>query len=501
MVTQMTRAEYEKQFGVKPFTPITTQPIPQSQGDKGLKGIGTGIAKGLGQTATGLGTLTSGLLKNIPGKVGKFFKGGQEQGKETLQGETFKPKGTAEKIGKFGEQVAEFAIPGTKVAKATQGASFLPKIGARAVTSGAVATAQSGEVGKDTAIAAGVEAGIPIVGKIVSPATKFIGNLLKGTASGLSGAPSEAIEQIYKNPKVALQTAKEIRQSGSANVLRKNAEKVVQGVGQIKKEARAKYGEAVSTLKAEDIKPDVFRNNLQGLFDKYGFSTSGKGREIVNVEFRDAKNLKKANSIANMISGTELNGLSLNKTLKRVEDLKYPNPKTEEGLAFNAFVSDMTSGLKNAINTSTSKLDEINKQFSGDMQLAEATEQILGKVKYKNMGEVNRVAKNLEKLFTDKGLDPNTVDKFLNRIGISDDAFKSSEAMRQVASKSYSANTLGTNPLEIIRAFTSSVVSPKMVGKIAAYTGLTENIIKEMSEKLSPASRGAIINLLTKNGN
>src|SRR5690606_16980324 len=122
--------------------------------------IATGVGKGIGQTVTGIGTLTSSVLKNLPGKVGKFFEGGQSLGKETLQGETFKPQGTAEKIGKFGEQVAEFAVPGSKVSKLTQGSKFLPKVGARAVTSGAVATAQQGELGKESGIASATEIAI-----------------------------------------------------------------------------------------------------------------------------------------------------------------------------------------------------------------------------------------------------------------------------------------------------------------------------------------------------
>jgi len=249
--------DYEKEFGAKPSLPSSTSMGSAPATPKAKKGLlqeggtvqnfGVGLAKGALQTAQGLGQLG---LKGVKALTGKDYGT-----KETFLKDpnALKAQGTAEKLGKFTEQVAEFAVPGSKVGKLTQGTNILTKTASRAATSGAVATAQQGEIGKDTALAAGTEAAIPIAGAVIKPAVKFLGNLLKGTSSGLSGAPSEAIEQIYKNPKVALQTAKEIRDTGGSTVLRKNAEKIVNGVSTIKQQARSAYGQGLEQLSQVQI--------------------------------------------------------------------------------------------------------------------------------------------------------------------------------------------------------------------------------------------------------
>jgi hypothetical protein len=68
---------------------------------------------------------------------------------------------------------------------------------------------------------------------------------------------------------------------------------------------------------------------------------------------------------------------------------------------------------------------------------------------------MRNIALKLETLFTEKGYDPKIINDFLDRVGIEGGAFKSTEAMRQLTTKSYTANTIGTNPFEVIRAFTS----------------------------------------------
>lgn len=516
MIQEMTRAEYEKKFGEKPTisslpntslsaTPSTTPTASEpKKGDfsTGLAKSGLQLFKGMSQFGTKLANKILPKKLELPDlyseeSLQKSKAEGGFRGKLLSQENLEAGKG--EKFGKFTGDVAQFALPGGAVSKATKGANFVTRVGTRALTSGGVATMQSGEVGKDAAIAAGVEGIIPVAGKILKPAVKFVGNLLKGTGSALSGAPSEAIESIYKDGRVALNTAKEIRKTGSANVLRKNAESIVNGVSKIKQEARSAYGKGLEQLSKVDIEPTTFKTQVQKVLDDAGSVVDKGTRKLANVEFDDPKNIKRANEIINKLQNAELDGKSLRKLIDDIESTAYKTATSDERLAFNAFTKQMASGLKNAISSSTSKLDDINKQFSGDMQLAEATEDIFGTIKYKNLGEILKASQKLEGLFSQKGLAPEVVDDFLERIGVSSKAFKAGEAIRQVSNKSFSPNSVGTSPFEIIRAFTSSVVSPKMVGKIAAYTGLAENVIKEMSEKLSPTTRGILINLLTGN--
>lgn len=504
-IKEMTKEEYEAKYGVKPPTSNTlvpsktinnnTQPGLQQTGDFST-GLGKSVlrsVKGAGQIGTKIGNVLLPKSLEIPEVYSNESTKGGLLDQENLKA------GEGEKFGSFVGDVAQFAIPGGAVSKLSKGANFATKLATRAATSGGVATIQQGEVGKDTAIAAGTEIAIPVAGKILKPAVKLLGNLLKGTGSGLSGAPSEALESIYKDGKVALKTAKEIRNSGGASVVKKNAETIINGVSKIKQEARNAYGKGLEQLAKTDIEPVTFKTNVQKVLDSVGSVIDKGSRKLNNVEFTDPKNVKKANELVNKLSNTDLDGKSLRKLIDDIESTAYKTATSDERLSYNVFVKKLAGGLKNAISSSTSKLDDINKAFSTDMQLAEATEKILGKVKYKNLGEISRVAKNLETMFTKTELDENIIDNFLERIGVSSGAFKASEAMRQVASKSFSPNSVGTNPFEILRAFTSAVVSPKMVGKIAAYTGLAEDVVKEMSQKLSPTTRAAVIKLLTGN--
>lgn len=397
------------------------------------------------------------------------------------------------------------------------GANFLPGVGKGVGLLGKMAvgagTGYALDVGsklqnKDKTVGESITPGIgtavgtalPVAGAVGGYATRVMGRLFKGLGSGISGVSTKTLDDMLTNPKVAQKASEKLAQNGNFKVIEENAKNVVNGISNIKKGARIKYGEGVATLKSEDIKPDVFRKGVKGLFDKYGFSTSKQGREIANVEFRDVKNLKKANSIANMLTNTELNGLSLNKTLQRIDDLKYPSPKTEEGLAFNAFVNDISNNVKQILNQSTDKLGEINKAFSNDMQLAEATEKIFGKVKYKNVEEIANAANKLEGLFNEKGLDPKTIDNFLTKIGVSSKNFRTGEAVRQITNKELMPpNTPGFNFGEIFRTTTSSIMTPETIRNITIKTGLAKEKLTPLMnglKSLSPALQKVVIQAL-----
>ena len=353
-------------------------------------------------------------------------------------------------------------------------------------------------------IGTAVSGALPVAGAVVGLGSKILKRLTKGIGSGLSGVSTKTIDSIIENPKMAQQVSKTLAKEGNSKLLEKNAKEIINGVSTIRQQARKTYGEGIGVLKAEDIKPDVFRKGVQGLFDKYGFSTSKLsknkiGRDITNVEFRDVKNLKKANTIANMLTNTELNGLSLNKTLQRIDDLKYPSPKTEEGLAFNAFVNDVSGNVKQILNKSTDKLGEINKAFSQDMQLVEAVEDIFGKVDYKNLSEVVKASQKLETLCAKKGLAPDVIDDFLKRIGVDAGDFRTSEAVRQITDKTTQANTKGLSVGELIQQVTSSVVTPQIIRDISIKTGIADKALSPFLTSLkglSPALQKTLIQTL-----
>ena len=466
-----------------------SQTQPQQEGETGFRGFAVGAAKGVLETAQGLGQLVS---------RGAEIVTGQEKGKFGSQ-ETFfedptrlDPKSTAEQVGKFAERVGEFVVPTTKVIKATEGANFLIRLGSRILSSASVATAQTGEIGKETAIAGGIEAAFPIGGAVL----RVIRRLFKGLSSGLSGAATNVIDAIVENPQVAIRVSREIEKSGNFSILETNARIIVEGVARVRQEARRAFGAGLEKLKEIDISPKAFRSGIQPVLDKFG-SIIEKGKRILkNVEFSEKINLDKANALIDRLSRVKLDGKSLRKLADDIEASKYTVARSDERLSFNVFIDDLSKGLKNAINNSTDKLQEINKAFSLDMQLVEGIERILGKVKFKSLSEIDKVAKKLEGLFAQKGIDPQRVDDFLRRIDVDRADFRTAEATRRISAKSSGATSVGLSFAEITRQITSAVLTPEAIRNAAIITGISVQVLKPILEAVAPAARGALIELL-----
>lgn len=483
----------------QPKTEIPTMTQKQSVGDTGLKGVAVGVGKGILSTIKGAGQLGEkiggAILPEVMTPKSVYSDEATTGGlldKENLEAQT-----TAEKIGKGLEQIAEFAVPSTKISKLTQSANLAGKILPRALTSGGVASVQEGDIGKEALIASGVETALPVAGKIIQPATRIVSRLFKGLASGLSGVGTETIEQIVKNPETAKKTTQELLKGGNKDVLQKNAETIVKGVAKIKNEARKSFGDGLESLKSADIDDKVFRQSTQSILDKYGAVLEGGKRQLKNIEFDNPKNITKANEIIQKLQKAKLDGKSLRKLVDDIDNEKFKIATSDERLAFNSFVSDLSTSLKSAIKKSTNKLDEINKAFTNDMQLAESIEQIFGKVKFQNTKEVNKVAQQLETLFSKKGLSPDYMDDFLNRIGIEPEAFKTSEAVRQITNKpAKGLNTPGVTLGEMTQAVTGAFITPKIIRDVAIATGKTEPVIKELLENIAPSSRATLIEAL-----
>lgn len=474
--------------GETPEPSEVRQTAAQNLGD-----IIIGAGKGLLSTVKGASSLGEKVLQAPLKAVGMKFE--EQTGAEKLISEELtEAKGGFQKAGKFIEQVAEFAIPATKIGKVTKGMSKIKQILARAVGSGAVATTQEGELGKETAIASGVEVSLPVVGKVIKPVTNVIKRLFSGLGSGLSGVPVEQLNMIAKNPSVAREVSRVIKKEGQESILESNAKSIVNGISKIRQQARKAYGEGVEVLSKTDIKPNIIKKNVLSAFKDNGIKITPQGISLKNSEILDTRIQKKASElITRLNNNTPTDGKSIRTLMDKLESAKFKSALDPDRQAFNNLMNDLGSELKKSIGESTKKLDDINKQFSQEMALADGMEGIFGKVKFKNTKELNKVAKKLERLFSQKGLDPITVDKFLTRIGISPSEFKTKEAVRGVVSKTSGANTKGLSFAEILQQITSSIVTPEAVKNIAVATGISANIINAIVKNASPSARGAII--------
>lgn len=491
----MTRQEYEQEFGKTP----SAVSVPQEGGNflTGLAKSGLSTLKGSLQLGEKFGG--EAIIRGVDKLTGNKSNVPLPSQEKYLADEKLKTRGFGEKAGKFVGDVAQFAIPGTKVSKATQALSAVPRIASRMAVAGAVGAAQTGEL-KGGAIAAGVEGVAPGVAKGVSvvakPVTNFMGRLFKGVGSGLSGASTSQIDAILKNPKAAQQVVKEIKLSGGANLLRKNSKEIVEGVSKIRQEARGAFRKGLEELSETDIKPTIFKDNIKGVLGQYGSVIKNGQRVLQNVEFDDPKNIARASGLIDRLSRVKLDGKSLRKLADDISASKFKVATSDERLAYNVFIKDLSQGLTDTIKKSTGKLDEINKAFSQDIQIAEEIQQIFGKVKFKNAKEILTVSQRLESLFSKKGLAPEAIDRFLKRIGIESTEFRAGEAARQMGELAPMTNTVGTSPFEIVRAFTSAIVPPEMVRNLAIKTGIGLEVAQEIATKLSPTVRSTLVRLI-----
>lgn len=349
--------------------------------------------------------------------------------------------------------------------------------------------------------ATAVGAVLPVAGAAIKFASPFVGRLFRGVGSGLSGVPSETIDQIVSNPETAQKVSQQIAKNGGDKVLEDNARTILNGVSKIKNESSANFAKGLDELKTTDINPTLFRQQTQDFLDRHGISTENGTRNLSGVEFDDPKNLQKASDLIDRLHSTELDGKSLRKLSDDIESAKFKTATSDERLSFNSFIGDLAKTVKNAVVKSTDKLTEINAAYSQDRQLADAVQNIFGEVNFKNLPEVVKASQKLEGLFNQKGLQPKVVDDFMKRIGVNPADFRTSEAVRQIGNKSEGANSVGLSLGEMARSVTSAVVTPKMVKDIAIKTGLAEQKVVPFLKQLSKPARNLFLNALLKAGN
>lgn len=484
----MTRDQFLQKYGREPSS--APAPTQQSQPQDFTEAIGGGLDAVFGGKQIGESLVKAGR------NIGNLATGGLDKFNAGL------PENTVDVpalIGDYTKAASNF-IPG-----AAKGAGLATRTAVGGATGYAMDVGNNLKNGQKDPFMPGLGtalgAGIPIAGAVLSPAAKVVSSLLKGTGSALSGASQRTIEGIGENPEAAATARNMIEGSpeGEQELIKQNAQTIVKGIQNARRQARSIFGDALEGLSKEDIRPDVFRNETQNFLDKYGVSLeSGNNvRNFDNVEFSDPKNLQKASDLVDKLSNTELDGKSLRKLYDDIEAKKYTTTATDaERLSFNAFAQDMANTVKKAINNSTAKLADMNAKYTSDMSTLDAAENIFGHVKYGNLEEVQNTARRLENLFKQKGIDPTMTDTFLQRIGVDPSAFRASEAARQIGNIEPPANAPGINPLEMVRAVTSSIVSPKLIRDLTIATGVAGEKLQPFLEALSTPARNAVIQTL-----
>lgn len=324
-----------------------------------------GAAKGAGSTLFGIAKLGE--------KAVNYFGGDIDLGEKP---EFLQPKTTAEKIGYGAEQIAEFLIPSSKIAKAQEfatagikGAGILSKLGRtglkagiEAAASGGVAAAQAGEFGENAKTAA-------IVGGVFS----LFGSALGG-AKELGKPLGEKIQTTVIRPQQAdikdgfnIENVTKYKVGGSLeemvtkvhvklNNLAKNLATILKG-----SRAKVDMNSVIVATKAELVKDKAItfgsnraiKNQLQGLRREV--------REVLGA---------KSDKIVDLFTATQIKRGAGTKGAWSFGRLEPEADAVEK--VYTTFYRVLKTGIEKASKKAGMKIHNINKQISDLIPISNA---------------------------------------------------------------------------------------------------------------------------------
>ena len=268
------------QMGAKSSSTLApTVPVEQST-DTGFSGenVVKGVAKGLGRTGLGIGTIGRSIQRGVVEGVGlpQSMLGGEsvfdKTGEKRAAAEKFlTSKGTTQKVAGIGTDIVTAAIPGAAAFKATRSLPIAAKLAGRAGVGGLIGTIQDGgNVGTGTAVGAGLEAGLPVLGQI-------LGKTVKYGVSQSTGLNAETIKEIIKNPAKYGTTNDKIREE-TANFVGEALNKRLDDLSEVGK-GYEKIREMVGNVQIPE-------NVIPNVLSKFGVKLDDAGKIVTTAESR-----------------------------------------------------------------------------------------------------------------------------------------------------------------------------------------------------------------------
>jgi len=500
------------------------KPIKQSIGlrraaelttGKGVE-ITKGIFKGGLSTARGAGRLLGSIT------------GGQLVPEE--KPEIFKPQNRLQEIGFFGEQIAEFFLPGgaaTKLSKVGKLGALggklgkATRLGVRAGTEagliGGQTAVQTGEFGEEARAGAGIGAVVPIIGPITKGAFGLTSRLFKSFSKNIAGAITgkgvDVIEQVIAKP----EQARVGLRGDEVKVIENVATKILQGVKNIKQSASNAYAKALEELpqrlgrnpkvltegQKTTIKVDgeTFVLTMKGLKDKvtsslrkFGVDVNRTKKEFdfIQSPFVDSeeKLLKKAFELIDNWKDTTPKGF--NDLAIKISKFRKSGTASKE---FNNVIDDLSRQARSYISDRVPAVGKLNAQFEKEQDFLEVLIKELsipsGKI---SPQAIKQVAGKIDKLFnSNKALSRSFIEQLEKREGID---ILATEAGRQLGqAPSRAAVSIG----DTIRTLVNTIITPKSIGELAALTGIASQKLEpvlQQIKKLPINERNTVITIL-----
>lgn len=475
--------------------------------------FGKGVLKGATETVQNVGKM--GIEALTLGKA--------DTSKMGIPEETLEAKNKSQKAGKFTERVAEFAIPATKITRATEGLSFLARLATRTASDIAILGAQEGEIKpKEQGVVSVLSQAVPPTLKF---GAKFLTNLFKRGAGVLTSKGVDVVEQVLKDSEMASVGIK----GDPVQILRSSAKAVVDYTKNLQKQAKDVYAESlakieqdypqiVSGFRASEkdgmtlIHPErgtsiikdpngnkfnlslgTLKRQVTGALKDFNVEGSTKGGFDFSNSSLSTQEEALMNKVVEKINGwTDLTPSGVNRLGKIVE--AYARPESASAKRANAIIYRISNSIDNYLSERVPGIAEMSNEFKQSMQFIQQLENHVGQISGKSVTPelIDQVSRKISNLFT---ANKEIARDVLRMIPGGEDilSVEAGREMAQGVSRTSSA-------MDKIGALVQTIVPPKRVAQATIMFGKlgdkAEPVI-EIMKKLEPTSRGVLIEVLS----
>lgn len=464
-------ADFEKRQA-----PVTTEKADEVKlwDTRGFKAGFTGIGKGLGKLALGVGTLGRTIQEGVGRAVGvdlpetSIFDIGSEQRKKAEEAIAYNKPG--EKIAGTITEIGATMFPAGAATKSLKGLSFARQMFGQGVTGGTIGTIQGGgDIDRDTALGAGLAVTFPVAGK----AFAYGGNVLKGLAGFSTGTGSEVIEQVVKSPRAALVASK----ADDVTNLKETATAIREGVKIIKSNAGDDFAKMTSSH-TEQLSKQGFKELTDDFF-----------KEVDQFDFIDEKELAKIKAV--VAQNDDYSAQGINKLASTISKFYKGTPSAQDR---DFVISRLNRSIRDWVGKQVPEIAEANAKYADKMDLIEQMDAL-----FKVRGSIDdrlgmqRTAEAVSRLFNaNRTIARQGVEELESELGIN---VLGREAGRQLMSGVQTKFQAGSG--DTVREVGRALIPPKLVLRLAAGTGLAKEAIENKMSILDPAARATAIELLT----
>lgn len=486
-----------RQTQVLPSGQIDTSPVQRKE-----QTLGTRTADVLGGAAfgfSGVGRGIQGLLSKGVEKITGVKGFGAPTDKAGFEAATKTDLDTrAGKVGQFAGEVAQYATPG--------GLSFKPaQMAFQAGVGGTTEALSTQSLDKGTAITAGTAALLPPTANL---AIKTLGtvfkNVAKGTAGVVGGKGTKVIEEIYKNPTAAREGLRGLVSISD------DATKVRAGVSNIAKKASDEFADDLANLpkrlgRTPKVLTDKTKTTIKVDGKTYQLSKVGVKSQLTQAlrkfdvvvdpkkkafDFSEAPldtgESKRLQEVFQTIdSWTDTTPVGFHKLARKVGNFRKPGEQSKE---LNAIIDSVSRNINGYIGKRIPAAKEMLNKYSTAQDIIEAFDQELATSGRFLGGTAERIKteKKVANLLTGEKTSANQM--LAEQLPQGQDIIARQAGRIMSEQVPRNASAIG----DMLRGAVNAVVTPKMVGEIAAFLGLTipkaERLLQRMSA-LDPATR------------